>query len=186
MADAESAPSELAAARPKVYVDTSVPSCLTSRPARAMPLCRRQRVSCLWWNAHGSRFERYASARVLSEAARGDSEAVRRRVEVISTLPLLEIGAAVPPLTELIMRHSRLPSCADTDAEHIAIAATHGIEYLVTWNCKHLANPEFTPKVADACERAGFRCPLICTPEAIIRRVVYGQPHERARFSDAR
>jgi hypothetical protein len=67
-----------------------------------------------------------------------------------------------------------LPQSAKEDAEHVAVAATHGIEFLVTWNCKRLANPVITPKVARACERAGFRSPEICTPEIILRRVVYG------------
>jgi hypothetical protein len=73
------------------------------------------------------------------------------------------------------MLETRLPARAKADAEHVAIAATNGIDYLITWNCKHLANPKTIPAVVRACEDSGFRCPEICTPEAILRCVVYEQ-----------
>jgi hypothetical protein len=161
-------------ARPTVYVDTSVPSYLTGRPARELQLRRHQWVTCLFWNAHNSRFEMHVSPRVVDEVQAGDPAAAQKRLEVISSLPLLKITDNVEGLTALILKKTGLPKSAKADAEHVAIAATHEIEFLVTWNCKHLANPSMTTKVARACERAGFRSPEICTPEVILRRVVYG------------
>jgi hypothetical protein len=111
---------------------------------------------------------------VQDEAAAGDPISARRRVEMISALHKLDMLEDVVRLSGLILKRTGLPQSAKEDAEHVAVAATHGIEFLVTWNCKHLANPVITPKVARACERAGFRSPEICTPEIILKRVVYG------------
>ena len=166
--------------RPSVYLDTSIPSYLMSRPARGWPLKRYQWVTCLFWNAHRARFKMHISSRVVDEAKLGDPEAARRRIEIISSLPSLEVPDDVDRLSAMILKRTGLPNSARVDAEHIAIAATNGIEFLVTWNCKHLANPAITPKVARICERAGFRSPAICTPEVILRHVVYGpQPSRR-------
>ena len=166
--------------RPSVYLDTSIPSYLTSRPARDWPLKRYQWVTCLFWNTHRSRFEMRISPLVMKEAKNGDPEAARLRVELIASLPSLEVLGDVERLCALILKRTGLPNSAEADAQHVAIAATHGIDFLATWNCKHLANPSITPKVAHACERAGFRSPEICTPEVILRRVVYG-PLSRQR-----
>ncbi len=175
MADGNATTPEPTPALPSVYLDTSVPSYLTSRRTHAMPMARYQLVTCLWWNGHRSRFRIYASVDVVDEARKGNADAAQRRLEVL--LPLTK--AAVTPealdLANRILRESGLPTRAKVDAQHIAIAAANGIDYLLTWNCKHLANPQITPKVARSCRRAGFRPPEICTPETIIRRVVYGQ-----------
>jgi predicted nucleic acid-binding protein len=174
------AASECPIVRPSVYIDTSIPSYLTSRPSREWPLKRYQWVTCLFWNAHGARFEMHVSRFVVDEVKAGDPDAAQKRVEAISSLPRLEIPDDVDRLTALILKKTGLPNSAKADAEHVAIAATHKIEFLATWNCKHLANPAITPKVARACERAGFRSPAICTPEVILRHVVYGpQPCQR-------
>jgi hypothetical protein len=159
--------------RPTVYIDTSIPSYLTGRPARQWPLKRYQWVTCLFWNAHGVRFEMHVSPRVVQEISAGDPAAAQKRVEIISSLPKLPILDDVDRLAALILKKTGLPISAKADAEHVAIAATHQIEFLATWNCKHLANPAITPKVARACDRAGFRSPEICTPEVLLMRVVY-------------
>jgi hypothetical protein len=173
-------PSERLLVRPTVYIDTSVPSYLTSRPAREWPLKRYQWVTCLFWNAHGARFEMHVSRFVVDEVKAGDPIAAQKRIDIISALPRLEIFDDVDRLTALILKKTGLPVSSKADAEHVAIAATHNIDFLATWNCKHLANPSITPKVARACERAGFSSPEICTPEVILKRVVYGpRPSQR-------
>src|SRR5581483_8759534 len=163
-----------AIARPTVYLDTTIPSYLTGRPAREQVLRRCQWVTCLFWNGYRSRFEFHVSQLVRDEAAVGDPNYARRRIEMLSPLHKLDMPEDIERLGGLILKRTGLPKSAKADAEHVAIAATHRIEFLVTWNCKHLANPAIAPKVARACERAGFRSPEICTPEIILRRVVYG------------
>ena len=140
-----------------------------------MPMARHQLITCLWWNAHRSRFVVYASERVRDEASQGDSQFAQRRLDIIAVLLTADVTPAAMDLARLILLEAHLPAKAKVDAEHVAIAAVNGIDYLLTWNCKHLANPHITPKVARSCRRAGYRPPEICTPETIIRRVVYGQ-----------
>jgi hypothetical protein len=155
---------------PSVYLDTSVPSYFAARPTRQMPMLRHQRITCLWWHAYRPRANVFVSPRVVAEAKQGDPEAARQRVELISSMVSLESSDEVPRLSKQILLEARLPASAESDAEHVAIAAFHKIEYLLTWNCKHLANRHILPKVRRVCERAGLRSPEICTPEDIIRR----------------
>jgi hypothetical protein len=177
-ASADGVPDSRPTILPSVYLDTSVPSYLTSRPTREPLAWRKQRVSCLWWHAYRDRFKIYVSDRVLDEAARGNAEAAQRRIEVVSQLELLNVTDRATELATSILRETGLPEHVRRDAEHVGVAATHGVELLLTWNCRHLANPEITPKVRDACQRAGLRGPEICTPETAIRRSVYGErPH---------
>lgn len=159
---------------PSVYLDTSVPSYLVAPLSRVIPIARQQRVTCLLWNAHRDRFRFFVSRRVTDEAKRGNEHEARKRLEVLAAIPSVEPrGDSVNTLIRLILRNTGLPECATEDAEHVAIAASNDLDYLVTWNCKHLANPQITPKVARTCERAGLRSPVICTPEDVLRRFVY-------------
>jgi hypothetical protein len=166
---------EGAPALPTVYLDTSVPSYLTARPARDRSIMRMQRISCLWWNAYRSRFNVYVSEVVLEEAANGNEEAAIRRTESISAFTSLDLTEEARSLAELILTETRLPESVRTDAQHAAIAATNDIEVVMTWNSKHLANPEIIPKVRRACERGGFSCPDICRPDNVIRKYIYAR-----------
>ena len=162
-------------ALPTVYLDTSVPSYLTARPARDRYIMRMQRISCLWWNAYRSRFNVYVSEVVLEEAANGNEEAASRRTESISAFTSLGLTEEARNLADLILMETRLPESVRTDAQHTAIAATNDIEVVMTWNSKHLANPEIIPTVRRACERGGFICPDICRPDNVIRKYIYAR-----------
>ena len=165
---------ELETAPPSVYLDTGIPSRLTGRPARDLRVLRVQRITCLWWNGYRSRVNAYVSDLVVAEAGKGHPEAAQRRIDAISSLPFLEVTPEVRLFAELILRETRLPASARSDAKHIATAALHGMDFLLTWNCRHLANPEIFPHVRRTCESAGVRAPEICTPEDIIRRYKNG------------
>jgi hypothetical protein len=116
-------------------------------------MARHQLITCLCWNAHRCRFAVYASDRVFYEASQGDSQLAQKRIDVIAALLTARVTKEAMDLADLILLEGHLPAKARTDAEHVAIAATNGIEYLLTWNCKHLANPHITPKVARSCRR---------------------------------
>ena len=162
------------AALPSVYLDTVIPSRLTGRPSRDLRTLRDQRITCLWWHGHRSRVNAFVSDLVITEAKNGNPEAAQRRIDAISSLPFLEVTAEAIELATRILREARLPASASTDAKHIATAAFHEMDFLLTWNCKHLANPSIFPHVRRTCERAGLRSPEICTPEEIIRRFKSG------------
>ena len=101
---------------------------------------------------------------VLDEAARGDAEIARRRLEILSYFPLLEVNKAVQDLAAKFLAESDLPPKAADDAIHIAIATVYGLDYLLTWNCKHIANAQIQKKLVQISFDAGYELPIICTP----------------------
>jgi hypothetical protein len=110
----------------------------------------------------------FASALVLDEVAAGDATAVRERLKVMQKLPLLEVNEAVANLTGYLLKAGCIPTKAATDAAHLAVAAVHGMDYLLTWNCRHINNAEILRVVAGICARHGYALPMVCTPEELM------------------
>ena len=148
----------------KVYVETSVISNLTARPSHN-PMDAAMQLSTLkWWYSAPERFSLYCSQLVLDEAARGDAAAASRRLQAVAELTSLPINEAIVSFAEKLLAAAAVPRTSFDDAVHIAAAAIHGMDYLVTWNCKHIANVYTEPLISACCEANGFRCPVICTP----------------------
>ncbi|MBX3435990.1 MAG: type II toxin-antitoxin system VapC family toxin [Planctomycetaceae bacterium] len=141
---------------------------LASRPSVLLVTAANQQVSHEFWNDHRSRFDLFISQAVLDECAAGDEEAALERADLVTGLPLLDINNDVASLATDLMSRVPLPSKAILDAVHIAVAAVHGIDYLVTWNCKHIANPALRGKIELVCRSSGFQPPVICTPLELI------------------
>ncbi len=154
--------------KPTVYVETSVVSYLTARPSRDVVVAAYQEVTRDWWHTAPNRFMLYASALVISEARSGDSEAARGRLEVLGTLPLLDATGPAVELTEKLLDEGAVPRTAAEDAAHIAIAAANGVDYLVTWNFRHIANATMRSRIEDVCRRSGYGPPVICTPSELV------------------
>jgi len=154
--------------KPRLYLETTVPSYLIAWPSRDLVMAAHQQITQEWWRKRRNDFDIYLSAFVLTEAAAGDNNAARRRMEVLAPFPLLAIDERVTALARLLLKDSRLPAKAATDAAHVAVAAVHGMDFFLTWNCAHLANAEFIPKVRAVCDAAGYPCPAICTPEELM------------------
>jgi predicted nucleic acid-binding protein len=129
--------------------------------------CRHQQVTRDWWEKRRGDFEIYISQLVLDEAGAGDPVAARRRLKVLQSLPLLDITPEVTELTSGILASGKIPRKAATDAAHIAIAAVHGTDFLVTWNCVHIANAAIVKALASICRQHRRECPVICTPEEV-------------------
>lgn len=151
---------------PSVYVETSIVSFLTSRASRDVVQAARQRVTQDWWRRL-SRFSLFMSTPVLSEAAAGDPHASERRLLALEGIPELNVSEDAIELAEALIRGGGLPTRAAVDAFHIAVAAAHGIEYLPTWNCRHIANATMRGTIEAICRRQGFDPPVICTPEQL-------------------
>ncbi|MEW6356247.1 MAG: type II toxin-antitoxin system VapC family toxin [Planctomycetota bacterium] len=154
--------------KPSLYLETTIPSYLTSRPSRDLVVAGRQQITRDWWTRRRSRFKLFVSQVVLDEATEGDADAARDRLALIKTMPLLAVTDEVISLTETILRAKVLPKKAARDAAHIATAAVHGMNFLLTWNCVHLANAEIFEDVETVCRFEGHRCPVICTPEELL------------------
>nr|VFK42042.1 MAG: PIN domain-containing protein [Candidatus Kentron sp. SD]VFK47914.1 MAG: PIN domain-containing protein [Candidatus Kentron sp. SD] len=147
-----------------VYVETSVLSYLTARPSNDLRAMANQGATAEWWEIRKPDYHVVASDLVLSEAGRGHSEAARRRLAAIADLPLLRISEDVRVLAKALMENHALPEKAEADAYHIAMAAVNGVEYLLTWNCTHIANVHARPKIEAICRALGLEPPIICTP----------------------
>ncbi len=149
--------------RSKVYVETSVVSYLTAWPSIDVVCAGHQRVTREWW-ARSTRFELYISQLVLDEAALGDPEAAVRRLAALAHLPLLDVAAESTVLAKELVLLGGLPASARVDALHVAVATAHGMDYLVTWNCRHIANAKLRGRINAICRAVGYEPPLICTP----------------------
>ena len=147
----------------RVYVETSVVSYLSAQPSRDLVLAAHQQVTRDWWSRR-SRFELFVSDAVLAECGRGDPEAAARRLKAIEGISVLRATPAAESLAKQFLLSSAISSRAVIDAAHVAIATTQGMDFLVTWNCTHIANATIREKIEDVCLLAGFRPPVICTP----------------------
>ena len=148
----------------KIYIETSVLSYLTARPNNDLRSMANQSSTVEWWETQRHDFDLFVSDFVTSEAARGNPEAAQRRLSVIADLPLLEASPAVQVLALALIHNHALPEKAEVDAYHVAVAAVNGIEYLLTWNCTHIANAQTRHKIEATCRALGYEPPIICTP----------------------
>jgi hypothetical protein len=154
--------------RGKVYIETSVISYLTSRPSRDVVVAGHQQITQEWWSDHSNQYELFISQAVLEEVAAGDPLWARSRLEAINNIPLLEISAETVALAKDFLQLGCLPTKAEVDALHIAIAATNRIDFLLTWNCKHLANARLRNPIERICLARNYYPVIICTPEELL------------------
>jgi len=152
--------------RSRVYVETTVPSYLAAWPSRDLVRAAHQQITREWW-VNRDAFELYSSRLVVQECQAGDPQAAADRLAALAGVPLLEQTPEAAALAEALVRGVPLPERAAADALHIAIAAVHGVDYLLTWNCTHIANVTLRPQIEAVCRAAGYHCPLICTPEEL-------------------
>jgi len=149
----------------RIYIETSVISYLTARPNPSLVLAAHQLVTREWWDEHVNTDSLYISDLVVNEASVGAVDAVARRTELLQKLPRLKATAQAELLASKLVSSGAVPESAKEDAAHIAIAAVHGMDYLLTWNCKHIANIVRLRQVYAQIEDMQYMPPIICTPE---------------------
>jgi len=149
------------------YIETSIVSYLTAWPSRDLLVAAHQQLTVAWWDQQRSHYELFTSQVVLAEARAGDPDAAQRRVAVLEHLPLLDVTDTAITLAAALVSGQALPAQAAQDALHVAVACVHGIEYLLTWNCAHLANARLRSRIEQICREAGYVPPIICTPEEL-------------------
>jgi hypothetical protein len=154
--------------KPRLYLETTIPSYLAGRLSRDLIVAGHQQITHEWWETRRENFDLYASELVLNEARSGDAELARRRLELIATVPVLPISDEILELAEDLMDTGPIPRKAAADAAHIAVATVHGCEYLLTWNCRHMANAELFRALRRVMETHGYQVPSLCTPEALM------------------
>ena len=153
-----------------VYIETSIISYLTARVSRDLIVAGHQQMTEEWWSVQRNRFELWASELVVEEASAGDASAAAERLKVLNTIEMLDITEEAGFLATALIERGSLPTKASAGALHIAIAAVHNVDYLLTWNCKHIANAEMRPVIESVCRNMGFIPPILCTPEELMGR----------------
>jgi hypothetical protein len=155
-------------ARRKVYVETTVISYLSAWPSRDLIRAAHQQITRDWWEHRRRHFDLYVSQNVIDEVGRGDPDAAQRRNDLIADVPLLGLTETATRLARELLRKRALPAKAVEDSLHIAISAAHGMDFLLTWNCTHIANAEMMGAIALVIRSFGLEMPLICTPEELM------------------
>ena len=155
-----------------VYIETSIVSYLTSRPSRDLRAAAWQQITAEWWDQEGPKYELFTSELVLAEAGAGDRAAAQGRLDALRDLAALDVGDEAKSLAARLVGDGGVPTHAQADALHIATASVHAMDYLLTWNCRHIDNAATKPIIRSICAVAGYTCPEICTPlELLVEEV---------------
>jgi hypothetical protein len=155
--------------KPRIYLETTVISYLTAWRSPKLLMAAQQEATQRWWNELREGFDLFISEAVLVEAAAGDPQAAQRRLQVVKGVPVLDPTPDANQLAAQLVKKLRLPRKANLDAAHIALATVHAIDYLLTWNCRHIANPALQRGIAEVCAEMGFKTPVICTPAMFLK-----------------
>jgi len=154
--------------RGKLYLETSVLSYYTARPSRDLIIAARQETTREIWPKLEEEFDRYISALVIQEASQGDLSAAKERLAAVSALPILQIESSAEELAEVLVSRGPIPARRAEDALHIALCATNGIDFLLTWNFAHINNARLRTQVARIVETEGYECPVLCSPDELM------------------
>ena len=154
--------------KPKLYLETTIPSFLTARPSRDVVIAGQQQATRDWWNDRRQRYELYVSALVLDEASQGDAAMAAAHLEALKSFQVLTYSAEAEELTRALLTSRLIPAKAAADAAHVAVASAHGMDFLLTWNCRHIANAAIVEKLRAICIREGHAAPVICTPHELM------------------
>ena len=152
----------------KVYVETSVISYLTAKPSRDLIVLACQQMTRDWWEASRDHFDLFISARVVDEAAQGDPEAAAKRLEALSGITVLAVDDEAKNLARELMRVLSLPQIASEDALHIATAVVSGMDYLLSWNCRHIAHARIARDVMSHVQFLGYPGTVLCAPQTLM------------------
>ncbi len=147
-----------------IYIETSISSYLTARPSSDVRAAAWQQITYQWWEEEQNKYDTFVSELVIVEASEGHPEAAGRRLKALENIPELPISQEMGELAKSLMAGGGIPLSSEADALHVAISAVHRIDYLLTWNCRHINNATTKPIIRKLCEEAGYICPEICTP----------------------
>ena len=153
--------------KPRAYLETSMVSYLVGRLSRDAIVLGNQQLTREWWLNRRNNYELFVSEVVIREAMLGNQDVAHQRLEIIDTLPVLRVTVEAERLAPLLLRAAGLAANARTDALHVALATVHGMDFLLTWNCTHIANAAIRRAVERQCRLTGYEPPVICTPQEL-------------------
>lgn len=150
------------------YIETTIPSYYSARNSRSILEASRQLATREWWDSGCSGFDLVTSTETLNEAGEGDPEMAKARLELLRVIPILPVTEAAAGLARTLVATGLVPMIASPDAVHIALASAHQIDFLVTWNFKHIANPRIRERMRTTINDSGYRMPVMCSPEELL------------------
>jgi hypothetical protein len=156
--------------KPRLYIETTIPSYLTAWPSSDLIMAAHQQITRDWWATRRQDFDLFTSQLVIDEASAGDQDAAKRRLEQLADATILEPSREIDQLAAELITNVPLPPKATADSLHIATAAVHGMDFLLTWNCAHIANAELRDSIERVCRDCGYEPPIICTPDELLTR----------------
>jgi len=152
----------------RIYIESTIPSYVVARPARDLLQAARQQLTRDWWDLRREQHELFASQVVLDEVAFGETAMAQLRLDLLAGVPLLRVTDEVKELARKVLESGLLPTTADRDAAHIALASAYEMDILLSWNCRHIANAAIQARLRKLAQAAGFTLPVICTPEELM------------------
>jgi len=152
----------------KVYLETTVVSYLVARPSRDIVVAAHQELTRQWWEVQRARYHLVVSDLVLREASAGDPAAAEQRRAILDGVDIIAADDAARDLAAQLLDHGAVPAMAAEDALHVAIAVTNGVDYLLTWNCSHIANAAIRHAIDEVCVANGYLPTVLCTPEELM------------------
>lgn len=153
--------------KPRAYLETSLVSYVVGRLSRDVIVLGNQELTREWWHRRRGEYELFVSEVVSREIVLGNPEVAEQRLSLIQTLPILAVTIEAERLAPLLLRAAGLAANAETDALHVAVATVHGMDYLLTWNCTHIANATIRRAIERQCRLSGYEPPVICTPQEL-------------------
>lgn len=154
--------------KPTVYIETTIVSYLTARPSRDLIVAGHQQITAEWWEDVRPKVDCFLSPFVIQEASRGDSVMVEKRLESIADIPVLAQNETVDELAQRYFVKMSIPERAKIDAFHLAIAAAYEMDYLLSWNCRHIASAQVQRTIQKMNDEFEIQTPVMCTPEALM------------------
>ncbi len=154
--------------KPTLYLETSVPSYYTARQSPDLVIAGHQLVTRDWWENHVDKYKVYISELVQEEAERGDAKAAQRRLEAIAPFEMISVTQKALDLAAVYIQKLPIPVSAEADAVHLALASVNDIDYLLTWNCRHIARGSIIRTIPAVNAEYGYGSPTICTPEELV------------------
>lgn len=153
--------------KPTVYVETTIPSYLTSEPSRDLIVAANQQLTHTWWKKAEEKYVFVTSESVIDEASQGNPEMAVKRVAILESLEILPLNDDVTELIEFYHRRLGLTGAAMRDLVHIAYSVAYNVECLATWNCSHIANSQVITRLQRLNESLGRATPMIATPHVL-------------------
>ena len=155
--------------KPRLYLETTIPSYLVARPSKDLRLAADQETTRQWWESERQEYELFISQAVVAEVSKGDADFAAARLAHLRDLPLLPRTPGASALITHLLASGIIPAVAGDDAAHIGLAAAHQMDFLLTWNCRHINNHHIRSRIERACEAFDFAAPDICTPAELMR-----------------